>query len=63
MLTNLEVGDDMFHSQRRLFQQTSTKAGVPTYGYLFADPPSDGTAPRLGGMCVSYVVGQSLNAT
>ncbi|KAL1661814.1 Alpha/Beta hydrolase protein [Schizophyllum commune] len=42
------LGDDMFHSQRRLFQQTSSKAGVPTYGYLFADPPSDGTAPRLG---------------
>ncbi|KAL1742655.1 Alpha/Beta hydrolase protein [Schizophyllum fasciatum] len=42
------LGDNMFHSQRRLWQQHANEAGVPTYGYLFADPPSDGSDPRLG---------------
>ncbi|KAL1725713.1 hypothetical protein EV714DRAFT_220782 [Schizophyllum commune] len=59
------LGDDVFHSQRRLFQRGSTKAGAPTYGYPSTDPPSEGTDTKYGGMCISRfdVLCGSLNAT
>lgn len=41
-------GDINIHSQRRLWQQYTSDASVPPYGYLFADPPSDGTDPMFG---------------
>ena len=46
------MGDINFESQRRLWQEQTAAAGVPSYGYLFTDPQVD-AEPRVGGMCVS----------
>ena len=64
-LTSAVFGDMTFQASRRMWIQAAAGAGVPTYGYLFADPPSDGTAPRLGGTCICRldVLRRSLIAT
>ncbi|KAL1679332.1 Alpha/Beta hydrolase protein [Schizophyllum commune] len=52
------LGDDMFHSQRRLFQQTSTKAGVPTLDvqYMFHNLTSAApeSSVRLSEQVIDY---------
>ncbi|KAJ7101636.1 esterase 1 [Mycena epipterygia] len=42
------VGDLQFTSQRRIWIETASNAGVPTYGYLFTQPQPDSGEPALG---------------
>ncbi|KAL1718334.1 Alpha/Beta hydrolase protein [Schizophyllum commune] len=51
------MGDINFESQRRLWQEQTAAAGVPSYGYLFTDPQVD-SEPRYGvphGAIVDYM--------
>ncbi|KAJ7745866.1 Alpha/Beta hydrolase protein, partial [Mycena maculata] len=41
-------GDLQFTSQRRIWIETASNAGVPTYGYLFTQPQPDSGEPALG---------------
>ncbi|KAK1219396.1 hypothetical protein PQX77_017921 [Marasmius sp. AFHP31] len=57
-------GDVSFQSQRRLWQQTASNAGVKTYGYLFTQPqPGNGPRGVAHGTEVLYVFGGVTNAT
>ncbi|KAL0065245.1 hypothetical protein AAF712_007756 [Marasmius tenuissimus] len=57
-------GDVSFQSQRRLWQQTASNAGVKTYGYLFTQPqPGNGPRGVAHGSEVLYVFGGVTNAT
>ncbi|EKM78265.1 hypothetical protein AGABI1DRAFT_75767 [Agaricus bisporus var. burnettii JB137-S8] len=52
-------GDISFHSQRRFFQSTATKAGIKNWGYSFTQP-QPGLPPFIGvthGVEVPYVFG------
>ncbi|KAL0578841.1 hypothetical protein V5O48_003165 [Marasmius crinis-equi] len=52
------TGDMSFHSQRRLWQQTVSKTGVKTYGYLFTQPQAGSGAIGVShGSDVLYVYG------
>ncbi|KAE9385802.1 esterase 1 [Gymnopus androsaceus JB14] len=60
-----QIGDLLWHSQRRFWIQTASNAGVKTFGYLFTQPqPED--PPFLGVPHISevdYVYGNVANAT
>ncbi|KAE9389992.1 esterase 1 [Gymnopus androsaceus JB14] len=59
------IGDLLFHSQRRLWIQTASDAGVKTFGYLFTQPQPE-VPPFLGVPHfteVDYVYGSVENAT
>ncbi|KAJ8072263.1 hypothetical protein PM082_015822 [Marasmius tenuissimus] len=57
-------GDLAFDSQRRLWQQTASNAGVKTYGYLFTQPqPDSGPLGVTHAVDLPYVFGNVTSAT
>ncbi|KXN91359.1 Lipase 1 [Leucoagaricus sp. SymC.cos] len=51
----LSIGDILFNSQRRFFQQTAARAGVKSWGYIFTQPQA-AQIPSLGITHISEVV-------
>ena len=48
-LASAVFGDMTFQAPRRLWIQAAAEAGVPTYGYIFADQNAAKAEPSLGG--------------
>ncbi|KAI3621518.1 extracellular triacylglycerol lipase precursor [Moniliophthora roreri] len=60
MSSEYKPNDVSFHSNRRLWTQSATKAGVKAYGYLFTYPELAVANPALGirhGLDVNFVFG------